>query len=56
MKEIVLWGVIAILLVEYIFLIRFFKKKVSNQKSLTKLIDSMKLESEKLELKIEQKI
>lgn len=55
MKEIILWGVIAILLVGYIFLIRFFKKNESNQKSFTKLTDSMKLESEKLKLQIEQK-
>lgn len=54
MKEIILQGVVFILLVGYIFLIRFFKKNESNQRTSAKLIDSMKLKCEELKLQIEQ--
>lgn len=54
MKEIILQGVVFILLVGYIFLIRFFKKNESNQRTSARLIDSMKLKCEELKLQIEQ--
>lgn len=54
MKEIILQGVVFILLVGYIFLIRFFKKNKSNQRTSAKLIDSMRLKCEGLKLQIEQ--
>lgn len=54
MKEIILQGVIFILLVGYIFLIRFFKKNKSNQRTPVRLIDSMRLKCEGLKLQIEQ--
>lgn len=52
MEEIILWGVIYILLVGYIFLIRFFKNE--NKKYTDKLIDSMKLKYERLKSQIVQ--
>ena len=54
MKEIILQGVVFILLVGYVFLIRFFKKNESNQRTSARLIDSMKLKCEELKLQIEQ--
>lgn len=54
MKEIILQGVVFVLLVGYIFLIRFFKKNESNQRTSARLIDSMKLKCEELKLQIEQ--
>lgn len=54
MKEIILQGVVFILLVGYIFLIRFFKKNKSNQRTSARLIDSMRLKCEGLKLQIEQ--
>ena len=54
MKEMILQGVVFILLVGYIFLIRFFKKNESNQRTSARLIDSMKLKCEELKLQIEQ--
>ncbi len=54
MKEIILQGVVFILLVGYIFLIRFFKKNESNQRTSARLIDSMKLKCEELKLQIER--
>lgn len=54
MKEIILQGVVFILLVGYIFLIRFFKKNESNQRTSARLIDSMRLKCEGLKLQIEQ--
>lgn len=54
MKEIILQGVVFILLVGYIFLIRFFKKNKSNQRTSARLIDSMRLKYEGLKLQIEQ--
>lgn len=54
MKEIILQGVVFVLLVGYIFLIRFFKKNESNQRTSARLIDSMKLKCEELKIQIEQ--
>ena len=54
MKEIILQGVVFIHLVGYVFLIRFFKKNESNQRTSARLIDSMKLKCEELKLQIEQ--
>ena len=54
MKEIVLWGVIVILMVGYIHLILYFNKKNNGQRYLAELVNSMKLENEKLKLQIEQ--
>lgn len=51
---IILWGVIVILLIGNIFIIRFFRKNESSQKSPARRIEYLKQKIEELKIQIEQ--